>query len=104
MDVLLCCDSSERHEAVVAMSSLATLNEGGLILKNLQAFLESLDLGFPSRLTLLIGLRLGNTTVFDLCIVLEYCRKLCVGVIPLSRELTDAFVQALELLGLDPHP
>merc|ERR1740115_720672 len=92
--------SSEGNEVVLAKAALALLHEGGLRLKNVQSFLQALNLGCAASLALFIGLWLGNAAILDLGIVVEDCRQLGVGVVAVAGQVSDLLVQALELLGL----
>merc|ERR1719401_923237 len=82
------------------MAAPASLHEGSLRLEDLQSRLETLYLSFTPSLPLFIALRLGNTAIFQLCIVFENSRELRVCGVPVSREVADTFIQTLKLLCL----
>merc|ERR1740130_2346134 len=88
------------HEALVAVTAPALLYESSLRLEDLQSLFETLDLFFTAGFPLFIALRLGDASIFDLRVVVENGRELGVCGVPVSRELADAFIQALELFGL----
>mmetsp|Transcript_53359 Transcript_53359/g.157142 ORF Transcript_53359/g.157142 Transcript_53359/m.157142 type:complete len:719 (+) Transcript_53359:132-2288(+) len=81
----------------------ALLQEGGLALQGLQRLLESGDLLLPALLALLVGLRLRDTLLGELGVVLHHRSQLRVDAVAVGRELGGVLGEGLGLLGLVGH-
>merc|ERR1740138_1240807 len=75
-----------------AAHAAPTLQESSLTLKNRQRILQAADLGFSSRLSSFIRLRLCNAPLLDLTVVLQNCGKLGVGCVFVRRKFRDCLV------------
>merc|ERR1719401_669714 len=85
------------------VTTLPTLHESRLVLKDLQCFLQAINFGLTACFTLFVSFWLGDAAVFDLCIVIKHGRKFRVCGVPVTGEFTDALIQSFVFLGLVLH-
>merc|ERR1719362_1310062 len=89
------CFQSTTHVRVTTVA----LHKCSLSLKNLQCFLQTIDLSFTTRLPLLVGLGLRNATIFEFRIILIHSGKLTAHSLFVRGEVSNSLRQTFHLCG-----
>merc|ERR550514_1884678 len=96
-------ETNSNSRQLATEGSVLALDKGGLVLKNGESLLETLNLCRASSSALFVCLGLGNAPVLDLAVVFHDSGKLSGRSLSVTGELSNSLVQRLVLLGLVFH-